>query len=124
MKSAQRRPVRRSSYRRPAPRRSGRGSYGHGSSHRGGFARFVLGALVIFGVLVAVKLAFDGGQGLDGDPGRVHDKDRTWTQSTKQWDYDLRVERADGSRYWIDVSYDIYDDCVRGARYPACGQDD
>jgi hypothetical protein len=115
--------VRRSGSYNSSRRDSGRrGSHSH--SGRGGPLSLVFGLLVAIGVIVVIAMAYSGGHGLDGDPGRVHDKDKSYRKSSS-WDYDLEVTRSkDGTSYWIDVSQDVYDDCVRGAKYPACGQDD
>lgn len=83
---------------------------------------------------VALLLTGCGSHGTDGDPGKVRDKDRDYVKTGKRtghYDYDLEIERthqadidaADGDRtYWIDVSSDVYDDCVRGSNYPKCAK--
>lgn len=54
-----------------------------------------------------------------GDSGVVADKDRDWRSSTKSWDYDLTILRADGTTYEKDVTSTAYDWYKRGSKYPS-----
>jgi hypothetical protein len=58
--------------------------------------------------------------GTDGDPGKVIYRESEYHKSSKTWDYDLVIERPDGSTYEIDVSSGVYDHCYRGSAYPKC----
>ena len=61
-----------------------------------------------------------------GDPGKVvaRDEDHWTTKSGKtrihHSDYDLTVERKDGTVYELDVTSGGYDHCYRGSSYPKC----
>lgn len=78
-----------------------------------------IGAVIALAVL---GTGCDRTYGDDGDPGKVSDRSRVYKTRAHHWDYDLTVRRADGTKYGIDVSEDVYDHCYRGSSYPACAK--
>jgi hypothetical protein len=64
--------------------------------------------------------------GADGDPGTVVNRNSVKGiaarkgRASRPADYDLQIQRPDGSTYWIDVSEDVFDHCYRGSAYRQC----
>lgn len=77
-------------------------------------------AAMSLAVLLTVLLTGCGKNDKRGDAGRVTDRERSYSSSTKIWDYDLTIRREDGSSYELDVSRRGYDHCYRGSSYPGC----
>lgn len=55
-----------------------------------------------------------------GDPGIVRDRDYDPQTKHTTADYDLTIERPDGSTYDLDVTSGGYDHCYRSSKYPKC----
>lgn len=87
---------------------------------------------------LALAFAVTGcGSDATGDPGKVVNRDHTTSYTTSTsgtgkyktkirntvHDYDLEIQRTDGSTYWAHVTSPQYDRCPQGAEYPACAND-
>ncbi|WP_432112812.1 hypothetical protein [Streptomyces sp. S1] len=74
------------------------------------------------GGIVLVGACGVTGHDRSGDPGRIVEKDRDTRTVNKvtTTDYDFTIERADGTRYELDVSGTAFEKCYVGSAYPSC----
>lgn len=77
---------------------------------------------IIAGLLIALALVVGCSTPDDkrGDPGIVKERDKESATKHSSADYDLTIERKDGTTYDLDVTSGGFDHCYRGSKYPKC----